>query len=89
MKKVLLAALAGAIAFAGLAADALAQAKDSVVIVMRLEPAPGLDPTMGAAAAIGEVTSYNVFENLVRMDQTGKIHPMLAEKWAISEDGLS
>jgi peptide/nickel transport system substrate-binding protein len=29
--------------------------KDSVVMAMALEP-PGLDPTNGAAAAIGEVT---------------------------------
>ena len=31
-------------------------ARDSVVVGMRLEP-PGLDPTMGAAAAISQITS--------------------------------
>ncbi|MSP51947.1 MAG: ABC transporter substrate-binding protein [Alphaproteobacteria bacterium] len=87
MKKLLMAAAVGALALGGAIGEAIAQAKDSIIIVMRLEPAPGLDPTMGAASAIGEVTSYNVFENLVRMDERGKIHPMLAEKWTISEDG--
>ena len=43
-------------------------AKDSVSIGMRLEPAPGLDPTTGAAAAISQVTLYNIFEGLTRLD---------------------
>ena len=39
-----------------LAPDASAQTrKDSVVLGMVLEPAPGLDPTVAPAAAIGEV----------------------------------
>ena len=41
----------------------LAFAKDSVTIGMVLEP-PGLDPTSAPAAAIGEVTHYNIFEGL-------------------------
>ena len=49
-------AVAGAIAIP-FAAEA---AKDSIVIGMRLEP-PGLDPTTGAAAAISQITLYNVF----------------------------
>ncbi|MEE1558332.1 MAG: hypothetical protein V1245_02910, partial [Arenicellales bacterium] len=43
-----------------------AMAKDSISIGMRLEPAPGLDPTTGAAAAISQVTLYNIFEGLTR-----------------------
>ena len=45
----------------------VAVAKDSVSIGMRLEPAPGLDPTTGAAAAISQVTLYNIFEGLTRI----------------------
>ena len=36
--------------------------KDSVVLAMVLEPAPGLDPTVAPAAAIGEVVHSSVFE---------------------------
>ena len=46
-----------------LAWGALAAPKDSVTLGVILEP-PGLDPTTGAAAAIGEVTHYNIFEGL-------------------------
>ncbi|HEV3044190.1 MAG TPA: ABC transporter substrate-binding protein, partial [Roseiarcus sp.] len=41
--------------------SALAAPKDSVTIGMVLEP-PGLDPTTGAAAAIGQITHYNIYE---------------------------
>ena len=64
-------------------------AKDSVSIGMRLEPAPGLDPTTGAAAAISQVTLYNIFEGLTRLDGGGDVHPMLAKSWTISEDGTT
>ena len=64
-----------------------AVAKDSVSIGMRLEPAPGLDPTTGAAAAIGQVTGYNVFEGLTRLDEGGGVHPLLAKSWDISGGG--
>ena len=64
-------------------------AKDSVSIGMRLEPAPGLDPTTGAAAAISQVTLYNIFEGLTRLDGGGDVHPMLAKSWTISDDGTT
>ena len=67
----------------------VAVAKDSVSIGMRLEPAPGLDPTTGAAAAISQVTLYNIFEGLTRIDGSGDVHPMLAKSWTISEDGTT
>ena len=47
-------------------------AKDSVVVGMRLEP-PGLDPTTGAAAAISQITLYNIFEGLTRIDERGEV----------------
>jgi peptide/nickel transport system substrate-binding protein len=44
------------LALPGLGLDTFAQrAKDTLVLGMVLEPSPGLDPTTGAAAAIGEV----------------------------------
>ena len=77
-----LLALAGSVA----APDALAQSsKDSLVLAMTLEP-PGLDPTAGAASAIGEVTLYNIFETLTKINSDSKITPLLAESWTISPD---
>ena len=39
-------------------------------ISLSLEP-DGLDPTMGAAASIGEVVHYNVLEGLTRIEENG------------------
>src|SRR4051794_4729390 len=59
--------------------------KDSVVMAMALEP-PGLDPTSGAAAAIAEVTLYNVYETLTKVKEDGTAAPLLAESWTTSPD---
>jgi peptide/nickel transport system substrate-binding protein len=59
--------------------------KDSVVMGMTLEP-PGLDPTSGAASAIGEVTLYNVYETLTKVKEDGSVAPLLAESWQVSPD---
>src|SRR5688572_28090349 len=65
---------------------AFAQAnKSAMVLGMTLEP-PGLDPTANAAAAIGEVVLYNVFETLTKINPDGKVTPLLAESWEISPD---
>jgi peptide/nickel transport system substrate-binding protein len=81
----LLAGLALALA-PGFTGHAAAQGKkDSVVIGMGLEP-PGLDPTSAAAAAIGEVTHFNVLEGLTKINADGKVTPLLAEGWTISPD---
>ena len=61
--------------------------KDSVVLGMVLEPAPGLDPTSASAAAIGEVVHYNVLEGLTKINMNGSITPLLAESWTIDPDG--
>ena len=72
---------------AGLAPHALAQARrDQVVIGMVLEP-PGLDPTSGAAAAIGEIVHYNVLEGLTKIGMDGSVTPLLAESWQLGPDG--
>jgi peptide/nickel transport system substrate-binding protein len=60
--------------------------KDTVVLGMALEPSPGMDPTGGAASAIGEVTLYNVYETLTRINQDGSVTPLLAEGWEVSPD---
>ncbi len=63
--------------------------KDSAVLAMVLEPAPGLDPTSAAAAAIGEVVHYNILEGLTKINVDGSITPLLAESWAVDPDGKS
>ncbi len=73
------------VAAALLAGAPLAFAKDTLTIGMALEP-PGLDPTAGAAAAIGEITHYNIFEGLTKINEDFSITPLLAEKWTFSPD---
>jgi peptide/nickel transport system substrate-binding protein len=59
--------------------------KDSLVLAMTLEP-PGLDPTAGAAAAIGEVVLYNVLETLTKIRPDSSIAPLLAASWTVTPD---
>jgi peptide/nickel transport system substrate-binding protein len=67
--------------------QALAQGrKDSVVLAMALEPSPGLDPTGGAASSISEVTLYNIYEPLTKVNADGSVTPLLAEGWDVSSD---
>ena len=80
MKRPLFLLVAAALA---LATPALA--KDSAIIGMALEP-PGLDPTSGAAAAIGEITHYNIYEGLTKINGDGSVTPLLAESWSVSPD---
>jgi peptide/nickel transport system substrate-binding protein len=83
MRRIVRLTLALGAAFA--ASTALAAPKDSVTIGMTLEP-PGLDPTSGAAAAIGEITHYNIFEGLTKINEDFSVTPLLAEKWNFSPD---
>ena len=64
---------------------AAAARKDSLVLAMTLEP-PGLDPTAGAAAAIGEVVLYNVLETLTKIRPDSSIAPLLAQSWTVTPD---
>jgi peptide/nickel transport system substrate-binding protein len=76
-----------ALAASGLAVPAWAQKpRDNAVLAMVLEP-PGLDPTVAAAAAIGEVVHYNVFEGLTKVAMDGAVTPLLAESWSHTPDG--
>src|ERR1041384_6165904 len=84
LKKLAIFAVAPAFATAPL--PSLAQGKkDSVVMGMTLEP-PGLDPTSAAAAAIAEVTLYNIYETLTKINEDGSTSPLLAESWTASPD---
>ena len=75
--------LAGGLALSG---AARAKARDgSLVVGMVLEP-PGLDPTTGAAAAIAEIVLYNIFETLTKIEPSGEVSPLLAERWTVSAD---
>ena len=66
---------------------ALAQSrKDTIVLAMALEPAPGLDPTTGAASAIAEIAHFNIFEPLIKINSDGTLSPLLAESWEVSPD---
>ncbi|MGW2149432.1 ABC transporter substrate-binding protein [Nonomuraea bangladeshensis] len=49
------------------------------------EPA-NLDFTSTEGAAIPQALLVNVYEGLVKLDQNGKIVPLLAEKWDVSGD---
>jgi peptide/nickel transport system substrate-binding protein len=64
----------------------LAQAKkDTLILAMTLEPT-GLDPTAGAASAIAEITLYNLFETLVKINGDSSITPLLALSWTVTPD---
>ncbi|MBB4362683.1 ABC-type transport system substrate-binding protein [Bradyrhizobium sp. CIR18] len=83
-RKLSIVAFAAALVAAPL--PVLAQSKkDSVVMAMALEP-PGLDPTNAAAAAIAEVTLYNIYETLTKINEDGSVSPLLAESWTASPD---
>lgn len=87
IRKLALACAVVAIAMTSTLAAAQAR-KDSMVLAMTLEPA-GLDPTLGgagAAAAVGEVTLYNLYETLTRISPDGSVAPLLAESWTQSAD---
>jgi len=84
LKKMTIVAVAAAFAMAPLPSFAQGK-KDSVVMGMGLEP-PGLDPTNAAAAAIAEVTLYNLYETLTKINEDGSVSPLLAESWQASAD---
>jgi peptide/nickel transport system substrate-binding protein len=78
------AASAGTLAALSLEAQAQGK-KDALTLGMTLEPT-GLDPTAGAASAIAEVTLYNIYETLTKINADGTVSPLLAESWEIAPD---
>jgi peptide/nickel transport system substrate-binding protein len=85
---VLLCALMAASALSLALASPAHAARGDLKIGMSIEPA-GLDPTIAAPVAIGQVTWQNIFEGLVRLTEKGEIKPQLAKSWTISPDGLT
>ncbi|MFC4622296.1 ABC transporter substrate-binding protein [Comamonas nitrativorans] len=81
----LLAHAAAAMLPALLPLSSLAASKNSLTLGMALEP-PVLDPTASAAAAIGEIVHYNLFETLVKITPQGTIAPLLAQRWEVAPD---
>jgi peptide/nickel transport system substrate-binding protein len=69
-------------------ADGSGEGGDALRLGLVAEPA-NLDFTTTDGAAIPEVLLYNVYENLVQLDQDGTIVPGLAEEWEVSEDGTT
>ena len=61
-------------------------ARKTLDVGATLEP-PTLDPTQSDAASIPQLLLYNVYETLVKMDADGKIKPLLAQRWDVSNDG--
>ena len=86
-RRYVLTSTAATAALAGVPFALQAQGKkDTVVLAMALEPTPGLDPTGGAASAIAEITLYNVFETLTKINPDESVTPLLAESWEVSPD---
>lgn len=63
-------------------------AKDKLSVALTGEPV-NLDFTTTAGAAIPQAMMSNVYEGLVKVDQDGKIQPLLAKEWKLSADRKS
>ena len=85
-RSVLLSGLAWTVGAGALSQQAgcAKEAKRDLTLGMVLEP-PGLDPTAGAASAIGEITLYNIYETLTKIQSDGSVQPLLAEKWETAD----
>ncbi|MFE4255162.1 ABC transporter substrate-binding protein [Streptomyces sp. NPDC056910] len=77
----LTACSAGSLAAGGSVGDP----ETTLSVGLTAEPA-NLDFTKTEGAAIPQALLYNVYENLVKLDQSGKIRPALATSWKLSED---
>jgi len=60
----------------------------NLTIGVTLEPGT-LDLTTSDAASIPQLLLYNVYETLVKMDSDGKIQPLLATGYDLSNDGTT
>ena len=75
-----------ALALTPLALPSWAQSSKSAMnLGIVLEPT-GLDPTANASSSIGEITLYNLYETLTKINPDGSVSPLLAEGWEVSPD---
>jgi peptide/nickel transport system substrate-binding protein len=86
MRLSVVAAMALTLAFGASVAEA-ASPPNALVIGTTLSAVPSLDPAAINARTPSEVVS-NLYDNLVMVkpDDLGAIHPMLAESWTVSDD---
>lgn len=61
--------------------------EQSRLVVGATAPPPTMDPIANEAAAIPQVLLYNVYETLVKLDNEGRLRPLLAQRWGVSPDG--
>lgn len=85
MKRFLVAACAAVLAFGLSGPGQAAKETNDAVLGMVLEP-KGLDPTTRAELAITQVTLYNLYEGLTKLQGDGSVVPLLAESWEVSPD---
>ena len=60
-----------------------------ILVVQAPAEPPGLDLTASPASAIAGIIHQNVQEGLLRIDRTGRLAPLLAERWSVSPNGLT
>ena len=60
----------------------------SLTVAVSAEP-PVMDPSASTSQEIARMLYDNVLQGLVKFDRRGEIVPALAERWTVSEDGLT
>lgn len=93
-KTIMMALLAGLalgtmpVAGSASAEKVTAKTNDTITIGFTLEPV-SLDITGVAGAAIPQVLLNNVYEGLLKVENSGKIVPSLADSYTVSKNGLA
>lgn len=82
------AGLAVAVALSATGIAGCQSTDDNVLTIGATAAPPTLDLVSNAAAAIPQVLLYNVYETLVRVNDSGKLVGLLAKSWKLSDDGL-
>lgn len=82
--------LLGALVAAALGAAGCSREEDGVSRVAAIGPEPRLVDTVTAPLSAGDaLVRANIAQGLVRFDDRGQVVPGLAERWNVSDDGLS